>query len=261
MRLEIGKRYTTKSGAITAPLEPFGCGATSGWPFIDRVAGMTYRSDGRYWKSCADDELDLVAEYFEPAPAADEYESLASHDAHNIAAEELLHSRIRQLESLLAEADARDARNVGLVHDLESRIAGLEQQLADSEKENARLLTLLQSSPAIPARLDTLCSELLREWQKDYERWLANVVVTPEPAFVLQDDSISSWLHKLPDGYRELALANYAASGTKRAHADSVSTALWFAFSWIDSDEGGVFWKQVAGHYETCGVLPLPEIP
>ena len=90
----------------------------------------------------------------------------------------------------------------------------------------------------------------------------SRVVVTldgPEP-FVLRDDSISSWLHQLPDGYRELALANYASSSnTFPRHCIDAVPALWAAFSWRDSPEGFDFWQRVS-HYLNCA-HPLPSLP
>ena len=90
----------------------------------------------------------------------------------------------------------------------------------------------------------------------------SRVVVTldgPEP-FVLRDDSISSWLHKLPDGYRELALANYAAGKSRSKYADSVTTALYLAFGWTCSPEGYNFWNAVMSHLYG-GKCNLPTLP
>ena len=65
--------------------------------------------------------------------------------------------------------------------------------------------------------------------------------------------TIKEWLQELPDGYRELALANLVDDvctfGQENKQVDSLSEAVQDAFSWHDVDEGFGFWHAVASGY------------
>lgn len=140
----------------------------------------------------------------------------------------------------------------------ESRITSLEQQLADSE---TRVGLLESSLKAIVMQLNN--SLHFAERLAGIRRIIEGIpnLILKEP-LVLQDDSIESWLNKLPAGYRELALANYRAGSTTRKRADSVTSALWCAFIWQDTPEGYDFWLRVATRFGLADhSLPaLPEI-
>lgn len=78
---------------------------------------------------------------------------------------------------------------------------------------------------------------------------------------VLTNDATRHWLEQLPDGYRELALANYGKRKTKSTHdADSVSVALFVAFEWDKTPEKFGFWDAVYISYLRTGE-PLPPLP
>jgi hypothetical protein len=72
----------------------------------------------------------------------------------------------------------------------------------------------------------------------------------------MEEKTIKEWLEELPDGYRERALTNYAASGPKE---ESLIDALYNAFVFGESKEGREFWFKVRDHilYNT----PLPPLP
>jgi hypothetical protein len=66
-----------------------------------------------------------------------------------------------------------------------------------------------------------------------------------------------TWLKRLPDGYRERALAN---CGSPDDHATSLADAVGGAFEWEKSLEGEVFWDKV---FDWCcdKSNPLPPLP
>lgn len=65
------------------------------------------------------------------------------------------------------------------------------------------------------------------------------------------------WLSELPDGYRELALANPAFIEGRESR--SIRTAVCTEFDWELSNEGWDFWNAVRFHYESG--TPLPPLP
>lgn len=74
------------------------------------------------------------------------------------------------------------------------------------------------------------------------------------------------WLSELPDGYRELALANYdncdVYQCTDEDTAPTMAGALCNSFQWKDSPEGREFWDAVHCYYRDSsrfGAPPLPE--
>ena len=82
---------------------------------------------------------------------------------------------------------------------------------------------------------------------------------------VLADDTTRHWLTQLPDGYRELALANYDKRETvSERRPASIAAALGFAFGWGSTDEGYRFWNAVWEHYLYDGRSArylLPPLP
>lgn len=86
-------------------------------------------------------------------------------------------------------------------------------------------------------------------------------VVCDREDLVLTNDSVRYWLEQLPEGYRELALANYGkrTTASTKNYAD-LTTALWSAFSWADTPEGYKFWLHVANN-SARSTEPLPPLP
>jgi hypothetical protein len=75
----------------------------------------------------------------------------------------------------------------------------------------------------------------------------------PEPT------TFRGWLEKLPDGYRERALAQCYYPGNLEVSIDGA--ILGFA-SWSATEEGYSFWNEVYSHYLNGTPLPpLPEQP
>lgn len=56
---------------------------------------------------------------------------------------------------------------------------------------------------------------------------------------------ISEWLKELPMPYKELALNNYTNGKMRNVLANSMSSALSFAFDWRQSPEGHEYWNDV----------------
>jgi hypothetical protein len=76
---------------------------------------------------------------------------------------------------------------------------------------------------------------------------------------------ISEWLNELPDGYRELALANfdYKNQGLIIPNDDivnSINDALYSGFVFNISNEGSGFWYSV-GDYYNGKITELPPLP
>lgn len=74
--------------------------------------------------------------------------------------------------------------------------------------------------------------------------------------------TIKAWLNRLPDGYRELALANFMPGygGDYVIPCINIRTALIRAFNWADSKEGYAFWRAVYGYLHRSESI-LPPIP
>lgn len=71
---------------------------------------------------------------------------------------------------------------------------------------------------------------------------------------------ISEWLNELPDGYRELALANFNEQGNENINVDTMVFALQDAFSWEKSNESYEFWYDVCDYIE-MNILTMPPLP
>lgn len=71
---------------------------------------------------------------------------------------------------------------------------------------------------------------------------------------------ISEWLKELPDGYRELALANFKEQRKKDVHLDCINEAIRQGFSWFMTKEME-FWDYVHDFYteKRNGLPPLPK--
>jgi hypothetical protein len=70
MKLEVGKRYVTRGGAITAPLVENKSSIKIRFPFMCPGTRLTWTPDGEFFEG-GDDPQDLVAEYAEPCPPPD----------------------------------------------------------------------------------------------------------------------------------------------------------------------------------------------
>jgi hypothetical protein len=66
MKLEVGKRYVTRGGKVTSKMEPlYDCYPFMAW--VDGYGGISWTNDGHYLSDKKEHELDIVAEYKEPA--------------------------------------------------------------------------------------------------------------------------------------------------------------------------------------------------
>ena len=66
MKLEVGKRYVTRIGKVTSKMEPlYDCYPFMAW--VDGYGGISWTNDGHYLSDKKEHELDIVAEYKEPA--------------------------------------------------------------------------------------------------------------------------------------------------------------------------------------------------
>ena len=74
---------------------------------------------------------------------------------------------------------------------------------------------------------------------------------------------ISEWLNDLPDGYRELALANFKEQGKKDKTLNSIDTSLREFSDWHKTKEGNDFWYDVMSFYigteDELPPLPKPK--
>lgn len=84
MKLEIGKRYVLRNGAITSPLQPYESSVT--YPFTAELSGgkdtclrsTTWDRNGKFDIAISASTYDIVREYEESAPATDVNEDLTS---------------------------------------------------------------------------------------------------------------------------------------------------------------------------------------
>jgi hypothetical protein len=66
-------------------------------------------------------------------------------------------------------------------------------------------------------------------------------------------------LYNLPDGYWQLAIANFNASGNPdKMHEDQIQ-ALFYAYDWKETPEGYDFWDELVSFLE--GQRDLPPLP
>lgn len=85
---------------------------------------------------------------------------------------------------------------------------------------------------------------------------------------------ILCWLNKLPDGYRERAVANHSTTEASRRlcsfgynEAGCMTDAVDKMARWFNTREGDRFWDAVYEHYkhrqnpEGHPYKPLPELP
>lgn len=74
---------------------------------------------------------------------------------------------------------------------------------------------------------------------------------------------MSEWLNDLPDGYRELALANFKEQGKKDKTLNSIDTSLREFSDWHKTKEGNDFWYDVMSFYigteDELPPLPKPK--
>ncbi len=70
---------------------------------------------------------------------------------------------------------------------------------------------------------------------------------------------ISEWLNELPDGYRELALANFKEQKIKDVIRNSTYKAI-HDLDWSKTNENFIFWEQVYDYY-ACIKTDLPPLP
>ena len=74
--------------------------------------------------------------------------------------------------------------------------------------------------------------------------------------------TIREWLNELPDGYRELALANEPKRKSlfDNTKESDMASAIASAFLWSKSKEGMPFWSAVQDHFDEMAP-PLPPLP
>lgn len=76
--------------------------------------------------------------------------------------------------------------------------------------------------------------------------------------------SIQDWLQELPDGYRELALANHNKPDSYNFEVKSLSAAVIEFIDWSKTNEGGKFWMGVSdyidGDRKELPPLPVPKV-
>jgi hypothetical protein len=70
---------------------------------------------------------------------------------------------------------------------------------------------------------------------------------------------ISEWLNELPDGYRELALANFKEQKIKDVIRNSTYKAI-HDLDWSKTNENFLFWEKVYDYY-ACIKQDLPPLP
>lgn len=97
-----------------------------------------------------------------------------------------------------------------------------------------------------------------REVEKFFEIFLDRSVSHGQPPHMAKPKLTKTWLKRLPDGYRERALANCDSPDD---HVESLPYALISSFGWDDSPEGHDFWD---GVYDWCrgesdSLPPLPD--
>jgi len=69
------------------------------------------------------------------------------------------------------------------------------------------------------------------------------------------------WFQELPDGYRELAIANIKENNKHyKPHPESLMDAILDSFEW-PLKEASFFWNKVYKHYMSNGRLKLPQLP
>ena len=71
--------------------------------------------------------------------------------------------------------------------------------------------------------------------------------------------TVKQWLQELPDGYRERALNNMNPEKADQKFP-SLTLAVFNAFNWVTTLEGGSFWNQVWDQL-TEPKIPLPPLP
>ncbi len=76
-----------------------------------------------------------------------------------------------------------------------------------------------------------------------------------------KDKKISEWLQELPDGYRELALANFKEQGFSDDFVLNLGDAVIEGFNFYDTKQGGEFWIKFSNYLfgETTKLPPLPK--
>lgn len=68
------------------------------------------------------------------------------------------------------------------------------------------------------------------------------------------------WLQELPDGYRELAIANARSSFVLR-ECCSLSDAINVAFLWVRTPEGHRFWQEICDRTEDTYPITEATLP
>lgn len=67
--------------------------------------------------------------------------------------------------------------------------------------------------------------------------------------------TIKKWLEELPEGYKELALAN-AKENVLNNKKDDMCDAISSSFIWSNSSQGRDFWENVYFHFSNESELP-----
>lgn len=71
---------------------------------------------------------------------------------------------------------------------------------------------------------------------------------------------ISEWLNELPDGYRELALANFKEQGKSNDVFYNIGNVIFYSFDWENTKENYYFWNEVY-NYLLGNISDLPPLP
>lgn len=77
-------------------------------------------------------------------------------------------------------------------------------------------------------------------------------------------EAVKYFLNQLPSGYKERALAQVDERRVKKVGGEikNIVEALYFFCEWADTNEGEMFWREVAQHYFRPATTPmLPSLP
>lgn len=72
---------------------------------------------------------------------------------------------------------------------------------------------------------------------------------------------IETWLKKLPEPHRSLALKNRKSFPKRVESETSLAAAVWNGFSWSSTPEGGEFWQGVYHWAVWTPAPPRPKLP
>ncbi len=76
-----------------------------------------------------------------------------------------------------------------------------------------------------------------------------------------REKTVKEWLHELPYGYRQRALAQIDSLWANVIVYCMKDAIFWGLTFWDKTTEGDIFWGSVYDHYLTNGSDPLPPLP